>query len=80
MATHLDAAELLILRAAWLEDNHKPYEKESAMAKLFASDTAMWAAVEGVQVFGDTATAKNTRWKDLCGTLKSPRFTKGQTK
>ena len=48
----LDAAELLILRAAWLEDKHKPYEKESAMAKLFASDTAMWAAVEGVQVLG----------------------------
>jgi alkylation response protein AidB-like acyl-CoA dehydrogenase len=52
MATHLDAAELLILRAAWLEDNKKPYEKESAMAKLFASDTAMWASVEGVQIFG----------------------------
>ncbi|HIJ75573.1 MAG TPA: acyl-CoA dehydrogenase [Deltaproteobacteria bacterium] len=52
MATQLDAAELLILRAAWLEDNKKPYEKESAMAKLLASDTAMWAAVEGVQIFG----------------------------
>jgi alkylation response protein AidB-like acyl-CoA dehydrogenase len=52
MATQLDASELLILRAAWLEDNHKPYEKESAMAKLFASDTAMWATVEGVQVLG----------------------------
>jgi alkylation response protein AidB-like acyl-CoA dehydrogenase len=52
MATQLDAAELMILRAAWLEDNKKPYEKESAMAKLMASDTAMWAAVEGVQIFG----------------------------
>ncbi|MCE5333536.1 MAG: acyl-CoA dehydrogenase, partial [Desulfobacteraceae bacterium] len=52
MATQLDAAELLILRAAWLEDNKKPYEKESAMAKLFASDTAMWSTVEGVQVLG----------------------------
>jgi len=52
MATQLDAAELMILRAAWLEDNKKPYEKESAMAKLLASDTAMWAAVEGVQIFG----------------------------
>ncbi len=52
MATQLDASELLILRAAWLEDNKKPYEKESAMAKLLASDTAMWAAVEGVQIFG----------------------------
>ncbi len=52
MATQLDAAELLILRAAWLEDNKKPYEKEAAMAKLMASDTAMWATVEGVQIFG----------------------------
>jgi alkylation response protein AidB-like acyl-CoA dehydrogenase len=52
MATQLDAAELLTLRAAWLEDNGRHYEKESAMAKLLASDTAMWAAVEGVQVLG----------------------------
>ncbi|MGA2401245.1 MAG: acyl-CoA dehydrogenase [Syntrophobacteraceae bacterium] len=52
MATQLDAAELLILRAAWLEDNKKHYEKESAMAKLMASDTAMSAAIEGVQIFG----------------------------
>ncbi len=52
MATQLDAAELMILRAAWLEDNKKPYEKESAMAKLLASDTAMSATVEGVQIFG----------------------------
>ncbi|MGA3117318.1 MAG: acyl-CoA dehydrogenase [Syntrophobacteraceae bacterium] len=52
MATQLDAAELLTLRAAWNEDNKKPYEKEAAMAKLLASDTAMWATVEGVQIFG----------------------------
>jgi alkylation response protein AidB-like acyl-CoA dehydrogenase len=52
MATQLDAAELLTLRAAWLEQNNKHYEKESAMAKLLASDVAMWAAVEGVQVLG----------------------------
>jgi alkylation response protein AidB-like acyl-CoA dehydrogenase len=52
MATEIDAAELLTLRAAWLEDNHKPYEKEAAMAKMFASDAAMKAAVEGVQILG----------------------------
>jgi len=52
MATHLDAAELLTLRAAWLEQNHRGYEKEAAMAKLAASDTAMAAAVEGVQILG----------------------------
>ena len=52
MATQLDAAELLTLRAAWLEQEGKRYESEAAMAKLFASDTAMWAAVEGVQILG----------------------------
>ena len=52
MATQLDAAELLTLRAAWLEQNHKHYEKEAAMAKLVASDVAMAAGIEGVQVLG----------------------------
>lgn len=52
MATELDAAELLTLRAAWLEDNRKPYEKAAAMAKMYASDSAMRASVEGVQILG----------------------------
>lgn len=52
MATELDAAELLLLRAAWLQDAGKPFEKESAMAKMYASDVAMRAAVEGVQILG----------------------------
>lgn len=52
MATQLDAAELLTLRAAWLEQNGKAYEKEAAMGKLLASDVAMAAAIEGVQVLG----------------------------
>ena len=52
MATELDAAELLTLRAAWLEDQKKPYEKAAAMAKLYASDAAMRATVEGVQILG----------------------------
>ncbi len=52
MATQLDAAELLTLRAAWLEENKLHYEREAAMAKLLASDVAMWAAVEGIQVLG----------------------------
>ncbi len=52
MATGLDAAELLTLRAAWLEDNHKPYEKAAAMAKTYASDVTMRASIEGVQILG----------------------------
>lgn len=52
MATELDAAELLTLRAAWFEDHEKPYEKAAAMAKMYASDVTMRAAVEGVQILG----------------------------
>ncbi|UCE52685.1 MAG: acyl-CoA dehydrogenase family protein [Desulfobacterales bacterium] len=52
MATELDAAELLTLRAAWLEDNGKPYEKAAAMAKMYASDITMRASIEGVQILG----------------------------
>lgn len=52
MATEIDAAELLTLRAAWLEDHKKPYEKEAAMAKMYASDVTMRASIEGIQVLG----------------------------
>ena len=52
MATEIDAARLLTLRAAWLKDNKKPYGKEAAMAKLFASDVANRAAREAIQIFG----------------------------
>ena len=52
MATRLEASELLLFRAAWLQDHGKPFEKESAMAKMYASDIAMEAAVEGVQILG----------------------------
>jgi butyryl-CoA dehydrogenase len=52
MATEIDAARLLTLRAAWLKDNKLPYGKEAAMAKLYASDVANRAAREGIQIFG----------------------------
>jgi butyryl-CoA dehydrogenase len=52
MATEIDAARLLVLRAAWLKDHKLPYGKEAAMAKLYASDVANRAAREGIQIFG----------------------------
>ena len=52
MATEIDAAELLTLKAAWLQDHKKPYEKAAAMAKMYASDATMRASVEGVQILG----------------------------
>src|SRR6185503_6797504 len=52
MATEIDAARLLALRAAWLKDHKHPYGKEAAMAKLYASDVANRAAREAIQIFG----------------------------
>jgi butyryl-CoA dehydrogenase len=52
MATEIDAARLLVHRAAWLKDKKQPYGKEAAMAKLYASDVANRAAREAIQVFG----------------------------
>jgi alkylation response protein AidB-like acyl-CoA dehydrogenase len=52
MATSTDAARLLVWRAAILKDQGLPYNKESSMAKLFSSNTAMSSATECVQVYG----------------------------
>jgi len=52
MATEIDAARLLVHRAAFLEDQGLPFSKESAMAKLFASEMAMRATRNAIQIFG----------------------------
>ncbi|MDZ7848578.1 MAG: acyl-CoA dehydrogenase [Owenweeksia sp.] len=52
MATEIEAARLMCLRAAWLKDQGKPFDRESAQAKLYASSVAMKTTVEAVQVHG----------------------------
>jgi alkylation response protein AidB-like acyl-CoA dehydrogenase len=52
MATEIDAARLLCLRSAWLKDQGLNFDKESAMAKLFASEVAMKSSTEAVQIHG----------------------------
>ncbi|NJP37354.1 acyl-CoA dehydrogenase [Alkalicoccus luteus] len=52
MATSVEAARLLTYRAASLRTNGHPAGKEASMAKMFASDTAMKAAIEAVQIHG----------------------------
>lgn len=52
MATEIEAARLLCLKAAWLKDKGLPYVQASSMAKLFASETAMRTTVEAVQIHG----------------------------
>ncbi len=52
MATQIEAARLLVYKAAWLKDQGQDYAHASAMAKLFASEVAMDVTVEAVQVHG----------------------------
>ncbi len=52
MATRIEAARLLVYKAARLKDEGKEFVKEAAMAKLYASDVAMWVTTEAVQVHG----------------------------
>ncbi|HPZ65508.1 MAG TPA: acyl-CoA dehydrogenase family protein, partial [Bacillota bacterium] len=52
MSTAIELARLAVYRAAWLKDQGLPFTREAAMAKLFASETAVKAALEAVQIFG----------------------------
>lgn len=52
MATKIEAARLLVYKAARLKDEGKDYVMAAAMAKLYASDTAMWVTTEAVQIHG----------------------------
>ncbi|MCH1544246.1 MAG: acyl-CoA dehydrogenase [Bacteroidia bacterium] len=52
MATEIEAARMLCLKAAWLKDNGQNYDRASAMAKLYASEVAMKTTVEAIQIHG----------------------------
>jgi alkylation response protein AidB-like acyl-CoA dehydrogenase len=52
MATRIEAARLLCLKAAWEKDQNKDYTLSAAMSKVYASETAMWVATEAVQIHG----------------------------
>jgi len=52
MATQIEAARLLVYKAAWLKDQGLPYTQAGSMAKLFASKVAMDVTIEAVQVHG----------------------------
>ncbi len=52
MSTEVDAARLLVYRAAWCKDNGRPYAAEAAMAKLYASETATRVAGHAIQIHG----------------------------
>src|SRR6188768_3486938 len=52
MATKIECAKLLCLKAAWEKDEQLDYTVSGSMAKVFSSETAMWAATEAVQIHG----------------------------
>jgi alkylation response protein AidB-like acyl-CoA dehydrogenase len=52
MATRIEASRLLCYRAAWQKDQQQDYALASSMAKVYASETAMWVSTEAVQVLG----------------------------
>jgi alkylation response protein AidB-like acyl-CoA dehydrogenase len=52
MATRIDAARMLVHRAAALKDAGQPFTKEAAMAKWYATELAQWATIEAVQIHG----------------------------
>jgi butyryl-CoA dehydrogenase len=58
MATELDAARLLVLRAAWLKDRGVRHSAESAMAKLYASEASHRVTHKAIQVFGGSGFSK----------------------
>jgi alkylation response protein AidB-like acyl-CoA dehydrogenase len=52
MATRIEASWMLMYRAAALKDAGRPFGREAAMAKLYASETAMWTTIKAVQIHG----------------------------
>ncbi len=52
MTTRIQASRLLTYRAAWVRDQGRRHTQEASMAKLFASETAMWVGTQAVQIFG----------------------------
>jgi butyryl-CoA dehydrogenase len=58
MSTKIAASRLLIEHASTLKDNKKPYSKEAAQAKLFASEAAMWITTQAIQVLGGNGYTK----------------------
>lgn len=52
MDARTEASRLLVHKAAWLKDQHKNYNKASALAKYYAAETAMYVTTEAVQIHG----------------------------
>jgi len=72
MATDLSAARFLTYYAAWLRDQNRPFSKEAAMAKLFASEAAMKHTTKAVQIYGGYGYCKGAKVERL---FRDAKFT-----
>jgi len=79
MATQIDAARLLCLKAAWLKDHHLDYTQAGAMAKVFASKVAMDTTTEAVQIHGGYGYVKEYHVERLMRDAKITQIYEGTT-
>lgn len=79
MATEIEAARLLCLKAAWMKDRGMDYGQASAMAKAFASRVAMWVTTEAVQVHGGYGYVKEYHVERLMRDAKITQIYEGTT-
>ncbi|MCW3070896.1 MAG: acyl-CoA dehydrogenase [Bacteroidetes bacterium] len=79
MATQIEAARLLCMKAAWMKDQHMNFDKESAMAKVFASKVAMDTTIEAVQVHGGYGFVKEYHVERLMRDAKITQIYEGTT-
>jgi len=77
MGTEIEAARLLVYRAAWLKDMRKPFSKEAAMAKLYASETAMKHTVKAIQIHGGYGYMKDYKVERLMRDAKITEIYEG---
>ena len=77
MATRIEAARLMVHKAAWLKDQKKPFDKEGAMAKLYASKVAMEHTVEAVQIHGGNGFVKDYHVERLMRDAKITQIYEG---
>ncbi|MFI5149804.1 MAG: acyl-CoA dehydrogenase [Bacteroidia bacterium] len=79
MATQIEAARLLCLKAAWLKDQHLDYTQAGAIAKVFASKVAMDTTIEAVQVHGGYGYVKEYHVERLMRDAKITQIYEGTT-
>jgi alkylation response protein AidB-like acyl-CoA dehydrogenase len=77
MATQIEAARHLCMKAAWEKDNNKNYDLSSAMAKLYASQVAMDSTVEAVQIHGGNGFVKDYHVERLMRDAKITQIYEG---